>query len=188
MGAGRELGEQLGILEYLFSLGGLKRRDHTSGQEIHGWQGHNTSRGLLFQGQGLSQAVNEGQELGGVQVKDRHGLAVEAVTRIIATQYQQVEKAVSVAFEELAFSHIPVLVLEGKVDQGGKAHGLDIKPQGCGGECGMASGIVSYGQCLDPAIFFGLFSKTEDAFQSFSTGATAWHQLKGDGEFLALEE
>ena len=95
-----------------------------------------------FQRKGLSQPVNEGQELGGIEVKNRHGLAVETVTGIVTTQYQQVEKAMSVAFEELAFSHVPVLVLEGEMDQRGNAHGLDIKPQGCGGECGMASGIV----------------------------------------------
>ena len=142
----------------------------------------------LFQGKGLTQAVNEGQELGGVQVKDRHGLALETVTGVVATQYQQVEQAVSMALKELAFSHVPVLVLEGKMDQGGNAHGLDIKPQGGGSERGMSSGIVSDGQGLDPTIFFGLFGKTEDAFQSFATGATTRHQLKGDGEFLALEE
>ena len=55
------------------------------------------------------------------------------------------------------------------LDQRGNAHGLDIKPQRCGGECGMASGIVGDRQGLDPAIFFCFFSKFENAFQLFST-------------------
>ena len=128
MGAGGDLGEEFGVLEDLLSLGNLKGRDDAAGQEIHGGQGHHPSWCLLFQGQGLVQSMNKGEELGRVEVKDRHGLAVETVTGKVTTQDQQVEQAVAMAFKELAFSHVPVLVLEREVDQGLKAHGLDVNP------------------------------------------------------------
>ena len=52
----------------------------------------------------------------------------------------------------------------------------------------MAARIVGDGQGLDPAIFFGRFGKFEDVFYAFATGASARHQLKGEGKFTGTEE